>query len=72
MADRNKAETKELLDFVVELQENTLDPFVAELGAKPKNLSIYVARTKEDWKDLYGPAGIDVYNHLHPAHGIII
>ena len=72
MADRNKAKTKELLDFVVELQENSLDSLVAELGAKPKNLSVYMARTEQQWKELYGPAGIDLYNHLHPAQGIII
>ena len=72
MGDKNKAETKELLDFVVELQDNSLDSLVAELGAKPKNLSIYMARTKEDWLRRHPDYGDDVYNHLHPAQGIII
>jgi len=72
MGDKNKAETKELLDFVFTLNKKSLSPLVVELSDEPSPLAVYVARTKEDWKELYRPAGIDVYHHLHPAQGIII
>jgi hypothetical protein len=60
-----------LLDFVNELNKKTLNPLIEELEKEPSKLSVYLKRTKAQWKDLYGPPGIDIFNHLHtPEEGM--
>ena len=60
-----------LLEFVRELNEESLKPLIEELENKPKKFSVYYKRSKQDWKDLYGSPGMDIYNELHTQEGIV-
>ena len=68
----NKHETKELKEFVIELQEDSLSAFINELTERPKKLSVYKNRTKDDWItycETQGSTSIGasaIYNFLHP------
>ena len=65
-------ETAALLDAVKELKEDSLDKLVKELEQRPKNLDVYKKLTRDDWKELYGPASIFVFNHLNPGNAVNI
>jgi hypothetical protein len=54
------------------LNEVTLDKLLTELEGKPKAFSVYLKRTKEDWKDIYGSHAIHVFNDLHPQEQGIV
>ena len=36
-----------------------------QLSENPTLLSVWKNRSKEDWKEFYGIAGVDVFNHLN-------
>ena len=62
------SETAALLEAVKDLKEDSLDKLVKELEQRPKNLDVYKKRTRDDWKELYGSSGIDVFNYLNPGN----
>ena len=57
-----------ILEAVKDLKEDSLDKLVKELEQRPKNLDVYKKRTEAQWKELYGSAGIDVFNYLNPGN----
>lgn len=57
--------TYQLLQFVKDLQEDSLSSFIDELSNRPRNISVYKKRTKEGWKECYGISGVDIYNFLN-------
>ena len=60
-------ERTELLNFVVGLKKESLADVVTDLRNPLFSLDVYKSLTKEDWKDMYGFAGIFVYRHLNPG-----
>jgi hypothetical protein len=54
-----------LLQFVKELNEDSLIPLIQELEQKPKKFSVYYDRPKEDWLRRYPTCGDDIYTFLH-------
>jgi hypothetical protein len=56
----------ELIAFVEGLKEETLSNLVQELKYKPREFSVYLARSKEDWLRRFSDHGDDIFNHLHP------
>jgi len=54
-----------LIEFVKDLNEDSLDKLIEELEKKPKKVSVYYKRSETQWEKLYGPPGIDIYNELH-------
>ena len=60
-----------LIEFVKELNEDTLEPLIKELEQKPKKFSVYYDRPKEDWEKLsreltgLSTAGSDIHTFLH-------
>jgi hypothetical protein len=40
-----------LIEFVKELNEDSLEPLIKELKEEPSPFSVYYDRTKQDWKD---------------------
>ena len=63
---KNNTGLNELLDFAIELEEDSLCAFVTELGEEPSPISVYKALTKRQWKELCGPMAVDIFNYLHP------
>ena len=59
-------------NFVRELNDVSLHRLLTELDINPKPYSVYLKRTKEDWKEFYGINGVDIFNHLHPQEGNLI
>ena len=49
------------------LKRKKLDSLVNEIHEGITTYQECLNRTKDDWKELYGPAiGFDIYNFLHP------
>jgi hypothetical protein len=72
-----------LIDFVQKLNKKSLKPLLEELkGEEVSPLTVYYDRTEAQWKEFFGLAGVDIFNHLHakeeglltvdplPTHGI--
>ena len=54
-----------LIEFVKELNEDTLEPLIKELEQKPKKFSVYNKRTEAHWEKYYGLPGVDIHTFLH-------
>ena len=61
-----------LVNFVRELNDDSLQPLLNELDNKPKQYSVYFNRSKGDWKEFYGINGVDIHTFLHPQQGNLI
>jgi hypothetical protein len=62
--------TASLLQFVRELNKESLEPLIQELEKNPKQFSCYFKLAKQDWEKYYGPSGIHIYNELHIQESI--
>jgi hypothetical protein len=67
----NTTDIQSLKDFVKGLNKKKLNSLIEELGEEPSPFSVYLNRTEAQWKDLYGPSGLDIFNELHPGIGIL-
>jgi hypothetical protein len=55
------------------LERNGLQQLITQLYNYPEVIEDWMKRSKEDWKEFYGFAGIDIYNYLHPKNeGILV
>jgi hypothetical protein len=54
-----------LIEFVKELNEDSLVSLIAELENKPKKFSVYYDRPKGDWLRRYPTCGDDIHTFLH-------
>jgi hypothetical protein len=60
-----------LLEFVKNLNEDSLESLVRELEGKPKSFSVYYDRTEAHWKELskeltgLSASGSDIHTFLH-------
>jgi len=63
--------TLEMPTLMKFLKRKRLDSLVKELEDGYTTLEDCKARTEEDWRDFFGLAGVDIYNHLHPPQGKI-
>ena len=48
------------------LNRKDLFDVAKELECNKTTFEEFKTRTREDWKDFYGVAGVDIFNHLHP------
>ena len=54
-----------LIKFVKELNKKALNPLIEELQHEPSPIAVYFKLSKQDWKDLYGPHAVHIYNEIH-------
>ena len=51
--------------------KKSLKPLIEELETEPSPSEDYYNRRESQWKDFYGPPGIDIYNKLKLGDGIV-
>jgi hypothetical protein len=63
-----KTRTKDipsLIEFVKELNEDSLEPLIKELKEEPSPFSVYYDRTEAQWLRRYPTCGDDIHTFLH-------
>jgi hypothetical protein len=55
---------QEILAYVKDSKEDTLEKLVKELQERPKTLADYKRLTVTQWQKLHGPASVFVFKYL--------
>jgi hypothetical protein len=54
------------------LERNGLQQLITQLNNYPEVIEDWMNTSKEDWKEFYGFAGVQIYNYLHPNPKVIL